>query len=99
MNLRRIKNWYQILTHVKNWNQITTDGKKWYLIVIDVSDNTVKNSKRMQNAADCGRGRYFISVRNKHVSYMKFDLCTYFHNVRGINTKYVTYWYLFVNVM
>ena len=50
--LTHVKNWYKILTHKKNWYQIITDVKIWYLIVTDVSDKTVKNWNRMQNAAD-----------------------------------------------
>ena len=52
--LPRVKNWYQILAHVKNWYQIITHMKNWYLIVTEVSDKTVKNWNRMQNAADLG---------------------------------------------
>ena len=47
-----VKNGYQILTLVKNWYQIITHMKNWYLTVTDVSDKTVKNWNRKQNAAD-----------------------------------------------
>ena len=59
--------------------------KNWYLIVTDVSDKTVKNRNRMQNAAYlvcvCGGGGIFINVWNTHVCYMKFDFMRIFHKV------------------
>ena len=57
--LTRAKSWYQILNHVENWYQIITDRKNWGLIVTDVSDKTVNNWNRMQNAADWGRGVFY----------------------------------------
>ena len=66
-----MKNWYQIITHMKNW----------YLIATDVSDKTLKNWNRIQNAADLGGGGYFISVKNLHVCNVKFDFVRIFHKV------------------
>ena len=70
--LTSVKNWYQIirydkwvsiLTHVKNWYQIITHMKNCYLIVTDVSDKTVKNWNRMQNAVDwVGGGGGILSI-------------------------------------
>ena len=55
--------------------------KNWYLIATDVSDKTLKNWNRIQNAADLGGGGYFISVRNLHVCNVKFDFVRIFHKV------------------
>ena len=60
-----------------NLVQIITDVKNWYLIVTDVSDKTVKNLNRMQNAADLGCSL----SRNAHACFMKFDLVRIFHKV------------------
>ena len=58
-----VKNRYQILTSVKLGtkssdvkilNQLITEVKNWYLIFTYVSDKTVKNENRVQNAADLG---------------------------------------------
>ena len=71
----------------ENLVQIITDVKNWYLIVTDVSDKTVKNWNRMQNATDLGCSL----SRNAHACFMKFFLVRIFHKVSDIGTKYVTY--------
>ena len=71
-----VKNWYQN-SHVCRSVELVanphtceklipniTHMKNWYLIATAVSNKTVKNWNRMQNAADLGGGGYFINVRN-----------------------------------
>ena len=74
-----VNNRYQILTIVKNWYQLITCEKlvlkvarvkNWYQILTHVSDKTVKNWTRAQNAADLGG--YFINVKNTHVLYRAY---------------------------
>ena len=54
----------------------------------------------MKNWIECKMhqdlGVYFISVRNTHVCYMKFDFMRILHNMKYIGTEYVTYWNQFL---
>ena len=99
-------NWYQNshvwrtdtkCSHVKNWYQVITHMKHWYLIVTDVSNKTLKNWNRMQNAVvwGGGGGEFYHVFKNTHVFYMKLDFVRIFHKVWDIGSKYVTYWYQF----
>ena len=91
----RVKNWYKILTYVKKRYQIITHNKNWYLIVTYVSDKTVKNWNRMQNAADLGE---FLSMwRIRIHAIWNLTWCLFSQSVRYWY-EMVTYWYQFFTV-
>ena len=69
----------QFITHMKNW----------YLIVTDVSDKTVKNLNRMQNAADFG---VFYQCEQYACMLYKILLRAYF-------SQSVRYWYELCEIM